>query len=176
MEIRHYIFIIVIIIACSCNNSQIQGPVEKKIIADKMVDINKFLVEKDNEQINKFIDSQNLEMVQTQSGLWYNIIRKGTGANFVDGNSVTIDYSSSLLDGTKCYSSTERGDKVVVISKSDIESGLNEGLKLLNPGSEAMFILPPYLAFGLLGDGKNIPARSVIVYNVKVKMAESLLE
>jgi FKBP-type peptidyl-prolyl cis-trans isomerase FkpA len=49
-----------------------------------------------------------------------------------------------------------------------MEPGLNEGLRILKPGAEAIFILPPFLAYGLLGDGKMIPSRSVIVYNIKI--------
>ena len=39
---------------------------------------------------------------------------------------------------------------------------------LLKEGDAARFILPPYLAFGLLGDENKIPPRSTIVYNVEM--------
>ena len=51
---------------------------------------------------------------------------------------------------------------------STIESGLLEGLKLMRPGSEFVFIIPPYLAHGIPGDGYQIPGRSVIVYRIKI--------
>ena len=79
-----------------------------------------------------------------------------------------MDYECSLLDGTRCYSSKELGPKELILGKSEIEAGLNEGLRLLKPGAEAIFIIPPFLAFGLIGDGKLIPPRAVMVYNVKV--------
>ncbi len=50
--------------------------------------------------------------------------------------------------------------------RSELEQGLNEGIRMLRPGSEAVFIIPPFLAYGLLGDSKKIPPRSVIVYNL----------
>ena len=52
--------------------------------------------------------------------------------------------------------------------RGEIETGLNEGLKLLKPGAEAIFIIPPFLAYGLVGDRKMIPSRAVIVYNVNI--------
>jgi FKBP-type peptidyl-prolyl cis-trans isomerase FkpA len=168
MPIRYFIYIVFLFVTISCNNSQQAGPVEKKPGIDEMVDLNKYLIQKDKERIENFIDRKNLTMKQTSSGLWYTILKDGTGDLYTDGSTVSIEYDSSLLDGTPCYSSAVSGPKVVVIGKSDIESGLNEGLKLLKPGSEAIFILPPYLAYGLLGDGNIIPARSVIVYKVKV--------
>jgi FKBP-type peptidyl-prolyl cis-trans isomerase FkpA len=168
MQIRYFLLIILIFTTLSCNNQRQGLPVVSKPDNDKMVDVNKYLVQKDNERIENYITRKNIEMDQTSSGLWYTIIKEGSGDFFTDGNTVSVEYESSLLDGTLCYSSEKTGPKEIIIGKSDIESGLNEGLKLLKPGSEALFILPPYLAYGLLGDGNLIPARSVIVIRVKV--------
>jgi FKBP-type peptidyl-prolyl cis-trans isomerase FkpA len=79
-----------------------------------------------------------------------------------------MNYECRLIDGTVCYSSDDLGPKQVSIGKTDIEPGLNEGLRLLKPGAEAVFILPPFLAFGLVGDGKKIPPRTIIVYDVSI--------
>jgi FKBP-type peptidyl-prolyl cis-trans isomerase FkpA len=165
---RYLVYIFAIVVAFSCNNSNQPGPVEKKNGNEEMIAINKYLVEKDNERIENYIERKKLVMNQTSSGLWYSITKEGTGEMYTDGSIVNFEFESSLLDGTTCYSSEESGPRAAVIGKSEIESGLNEGLKLLKLGSEAIFILPPYLAFGLLGDGKLIPSRSVIVYKIKV--------
>jgi FKBP-type peptidyl-prolyl cis-trans isomerase len=79
-----------------------------------------------------------------------------------------MDYECSLLDGTDCYSSKELGPKAVVLGRSEMEAGLNQGLRMLKPGGEAIFILPPFLAYGLPGDGKKIPSRAVIVYHITI--------
>ena len=79
-----------------------------------------------------------------------------------------MDYKCSLLDGTLCYSSEELGAREVILGRGEIEAGLNEGLRMLRPGGEAVFILPPFLAFGLIGDDKAIPPRSTLVYEVKI--------
>jgi FKBP-type peptidyl-prolyl cis-trans isomerase len=42
-----------------------------------------------------------------------------------------------------------------------------EGIKMLKPGGDAVFILPPFLAYGIVGDGKAIPPRSILVYELK---------
>ena len=174
--IRHLIYLVIPFVFLSCSNSTVQAPVSVMQNKDEMVDINKYLVQKDNESIKNFIESKNLSMQQTQSGLWYSIIKEGTGDYFVDESAVTFEYISSLLDGTPCYSTSESGPIECIIGKSNIESGLNEGFKLMKPGSEAMFIIPPYLAFGLLGDGNLIPSRAIIVYSVKVLNRNQLLE
>ena len=63
------------------------------------------------------------------------------------------------------------GPKEIVLGRSQLEPGLNEGLRMLKTGAEATFILPPFLAYGLIGDGKKIPSRAVIIYNVNILRA-----
>ena len=135
---------------------------------NEMADLNKYLVQKDRERIKNYIERKNLQMKESPTGLWYQIIDQGSGRTFTDNDNITMDYECSLLDGTKCYSSKELGPKNVVLGKSTMEPGLNEGLRLLKPGSHAIFIIPPFLAYGLVGDRKMIPSRSVIVYNVNI--------
>jgi len=39
---------------------------------------------------------------------------------------------------------------------------------MLKPGGEAIFIIPPFLAYGLIGDGGKIPPRAIIIYDVSI--------
>jgi FKBP-type peptidyl-prolyl cis-trans isomerase len=55
-----------------------------------------------------------------------------------------------------------------VVGQGEVEPGLDEGIRLLHSGDKARFILPPHLAYGLIGDENKIPARSVIVYDLTV--------
>jgi FKBP-type peptidyl-prolyl cis-trans isomerase len=107
-------------------------------------------------------------MNESPTGLWYQIIREGSGNVFSNSDKIVMDYECSLLDGTRCYSSKDLGPKEITLGRSEIEPGLNEGLRLLKPGAEATFIIPPFLAYGLIGDRKMIPSRAVIVYNVNI--------
>ena len=38
----------------------------------------------------------------------------------------------------------------------------------MRAGDKARFIIPPHLAYGLLGDENRIPARSIIIYQVEL--------
>jgi FKBP-type peptidyl-prolyl cis-trans isomerase FkpA len=135
----------------------------------QMEEVNRYLVQKDRERIENYIERKQLSMTMTPSGLYYSISERGKEPFFVTGDVVTFDYRCSLLDGTECYSSEESGQKRVVLGKSSIESGLDQGLRMLGRGGEALFIIPSFLAHGLLGDGQRIPAMAVLVYEVKVK-------
>jgi FKBP-type peptidyl-prolyl cis-trans isomerase len=149
--------------------NNVQGSRPGKI---EMADINKYLVQKDRERIKNYIERKNLKMNESSTGLWYQIIKEGSGKTFAENDKVILDYECSLLDGTKCYSSKDLGPKEVVLGRSDIEQGLNEGLRLLKPGAEAILIIPSYLAYGFVGDRKMIPSRAVIVYNVNILQAK----
>jgi FKBP-type peptidyl-prolyl cis-trans isomerase FkpA len=54
------------------------------------------------------------------------------------------------------------------VGRGGVESGLEEGILLLNEGGRAQFIMPPHLAHGLIGDDNQIPSRSIILYEIEV--------
>jgi FKBP-type peptidyl-prolyl cis-trans isomerase len=152
----------------SCKEKQRSSNIYSRPGKNEMADLNKFLVQKDRERIKNYIERKNLKMSESPTGLWYEIIKEGNGKVFTDNDKIVMDYECSLLDGTKCYSSSDLGHKKIIIGRSEIEAGLNEGLRLLKPGAQAIFIIPPFLAYGLVGDRKMIPSRAVIVYNVNI--------
>ncbi len=137
---------------------------------ETLIRINKYLVKEDAERIKSYIARKKWDMQQTETGLWYEIYEKGdeTGELAVEGNIVTINFRIELLDGTLCYTSDSIGAKKFKIAFSDVESGLNEGMKMLRTGDKARLIMPPYIAHGLLGDEYKIPARSIIFYDIEV--------
>ena len=162
--------ILVILISAqilSCNNGNEKTVNRRKPGKNELADLNSYFVQKDRERIQSYIERKNLSMKESSSGLWYMVKNEGKGKFFADNDKVLIEYECSLLDGTLCYSSKVRGPKEVHLGKSEIETGLMEGIKLLKPGGEAIFILPPFLACGIVGDGKAIPARAILVYEIK---------
>ena len=135
---------------------------------NEMADLNRYLIMKDRERIENFIERKHLRMEETSSGLWYHIRKEGEGSLLTDNDRVIFDYECTLLDGTFCYSSEDKGPRDVILGRSELEAGLNEGLRLLRNGGEAIFIIPPYLAYGIPGDGNKIPSRAVLVYEIKI--------
>jgi FKBP-type peptidyl-prolyl cis-trans isomerase FkpA len=164
-----YLFILLLLPGLiSCNRSKEQS-VKLKVPGKKeMAELNKYMVQKDRERIINYIERKGLEMTESPSGLWYQIKSEGTGSYFKDTDRIVMEYECYLLDGTRCYSSRESGPKEVILGRSEIETGLNQGLRMLKPGGEAILILPPFMAYGLVGDGKRIPSRAVVVYDISV--------
>ncbi len=129
---------------------------------------NRFLVRKDTELINSYAERRGWKLSRTENGLYYMIMETGHGPKPEEGTRVTMHYSISLLDGTLCYRSDSSNPKKFVVGKSKVESGLDTGIRMLKEGARARFILPPHLAYGLLGDEGKIPPRSVIVYEIEL--------
>ncbi len=165
-ELTLILIISLLLFACG-NNSRLEDNINRPGMQD-LEELNRYMVEKDRERIVSFIERKGLKMEENPLGLWYGTIVEGEGDTIKSNDRVIFEYICTLLDGTVCYTSEELGAKEVVVGKGDIEAGLDAGLRLMKDGGEANFILPPYLAFGLKGDGKRIPSRSVVVYWIKI--------
>ena len=170
---RKRIIIIFILSLCllSCQSKNEKKSLKKPGI-DEMTELNRYFVQKDKERIQNYIERKSLVMTESPTGLWYNIEKEGSGNFLTDNDKLLMEYECSLLDGTHCYSSKDLGPREIIIGRSQLEPGLNEGLRRLKRGGAAAFIIPPFLAYGLVGDGKKIPPRSTIIYNVSILETE----
>jgi FKBP-type peptidyl-prolyl cis-trans isomerase len=136
------------------------------MLDDSIIDYHRGVLRTENQEISDFLARYGWKMKTTSTGLRYLIYKKGIGKKPVKGMTVEIGYSVRLLDGTLCYSSDSLGNKRFRIGYEEVESGLEEGIFLLNQGDRAKLIIPSHLAFGLLGDQKKIPPGSALVYDV----------
>lgn len=134
----------------------------------KMVEVNRILVQKDQQRIKGYLQRQQIDMKESETGLWYEIIEEGAGEQAADGKIVRLKFRLNLMDGKVCYNSEKDGVKEFLIGKGGVESGLEEGILMLKEGGKARFIMPPHLAHGLTGDGNCIPARAIIIYEIEV--------
>jgi FKBP-type peptidyl-prolyl cis-trans isomerase len=135
---------------------------------EMLLRVNKYLVQKDVELIEAYATRRNWNMEVTETGLFYEIYEKTDGATVKEGDQVKILYEVRLLDGSTCYTSEKDGPKNFILGRSQEISGLEQGLAMMKEGEKARFIIPPHLAYGLIGDENRIPARSIIVYLVEL--------
>lgn len=170
-ELFHRVLILTFVLSSlliSCRGKTRSEIVVPDQVRNDMTEMNRYFVQKDREIIQNYIERKDLSMKESSTGLWYLIKKDGSGELIKDNDKVTIAYECALLDGTTCYSSDVLGPKEIVPGKTGIEQGLYEGLRMLKPGAEAVFIIPPFLAHGLIGDGNKIPPRAILVYDIRV--------
>ena len=166
----HIILLLTVVLffsACHQNKKEISEEEVRKT-KESLVNVNKILVKKDAEKIHAYVKRRGWDMEETNTGLWYMIYDHGKGEKAETGLVATINYNISLLDGTECYNSEVDGPKKFKIGQGGVEAGLEQGILLMHVGDKARFIMPPHLAYGLIGDSEKIPARAIIVYEVEL--------
>ena len=119
----------------------------------------------------KFLNSnkeENADIIETNSGLQYRVIKKGKGKSpDTASDQVRVHYEGKLVDGTIFDSSYERGEPFVTRLNAVIR-GWTEGVQLMSEGSEFEFFIHPRLAYGDSGSGK-IPPNSALIFKIELQ-------
>jgi peptidylprolyl isomerase len=110
---------------------------------------------------------------QTKSGLYYKITNKsGSGKKPVKGENVSVHYIGKLEDGTVFDNSYGRGEPIEFpIGVGYVIPGWDEGIRLLEEGDKATFIIPSHLGYGEAGAGGVIPPNATLVFDVELVKA-----
>ena len=151
------------IMGCNQKPDSPEQDVTEETYREQLINVNKKMVQTEDELIGDFTDRYQWKMNTTGTGLRYMIYSRGKGPVALPGMEAHIVYSVVLLNGDTCYASI---DKSFIIGNGMIESGLDEGLRMMHEGDKAKFILPSHLAFGLLGDRRSIPQKATLIYDV----------
>lgn len=106
-------------------------------------------------------------VVTLPSGLQYKVIKEGTGEKAKAADSVTVDYTGTLLDG-KTFDSTKDRGKPATFAVGTTIPGMSEALQLMPVGSEWEIYIPSNLAYGAQGAGSAIGPNQALIFNVKV--------
>ncbi len=152
----------------SCEEEKNIETPDPKQVKEALIEANKQAVEKEQRQINGYIERRKLDVISTGTGVHYQIIKKGEGEKAIEGKKAVVSYEVSLIDGTLVYSTKEKGPEEFTIGKDNVETGLHEAITYLHVGDKAIIIIPSYLAHGLAGDFDKIPVRSTIIYNLEL--------
>ena len=169
----HLLLTFALFFLLSCNNLTTTGVIQnsstKIAETDPFVLSNKKIVELENEEIDLVIKHYQWEMKQTNTGLRYEITKKGVGKNIEKGETVILEYSTMLMNGEKIYNSKDEGLKQFVVEKSEEIAALHEAVQLMNKDAEARLMIPSHLAYGASGDGNKIAPYQTLIMRVKIK-------
>jgi len=124
-------------------------------------------MEKDQIDIQKYIQSNKLKPVALPSGIHYVITRKGKGDHPSQYAVATVHYKGSLLDGTQFWSSRENG-KEEIFQLNKVIDGWMQGVPLLKKGGKALLIIPSELAYGEVGWKDKIPPNETLVFDIEL--------
>ncbi len=145
------------------------------------------LASKEMEELQNYLNENNISAEPTESGLI--VIRKtpGNGKMPTAGSSVSVDYEGRLLNGTYFDSSVEEVAKeqglynearnyepyTFTLGRGEVIQGWDEGIAMLSEGESATLIIPSSLAYGANPRPGVIKPFNTLIFEVTLaKIAE----
>ncbi|MCC5887178.1 MAG: FKBP-type peptidyl-prolyl cis-trans isomerase [Gammaproteobacteria bacterium] len=109
------------------------------------------------------------EVTVTASGLQYQVLAEGEeeAPRPSADSEVVTHYTGRLLDGTVFDSSEVRGQPAT-FGVSQVIAGWQEALQLMKVGDRLRIWLPPELAYGERGAGRDIPPNAALEFDVEL--------
>jgi FKBP-type peptidyl-prolyl cis-trans isomerase len=103
------------------------------------------------------------------SGLKYEELTVGTGAEATSGKQVSIHYTGWLTNGTKFDSSLDRGQPLeFTLGAGQMIPGFDAGVAGMKVGGKRKLTIPPDLAYGAAGRPPVIPPSSTLIFDVQL--------
>jgi FKBP-type peptidyl-prolyl cis-trans isomerase FklB len=99
------------------------------------------------------------------SGLQYKIINTGNGTKPSKTDTVTVEYTGHLIDGT-VFDSTEKTGKPATFQVSQVIPGWTEALQLMPSGSTWEIYVPSSLAYGPRSVGGPIGPNETLIFKI----------
>ncbi|XP_017646574.1 peptidyl-prolyl cis-trans isomerase FKBP62-like [Gossypium arboreum] len=105
-----------------------------------------------------------------KNGLKKKLVKQGEGWETPsNGDEVEVHYTGTLLDGTKFDSSSDRGTPFKFkLGLGQVIKGWDEGIKTMKKGENAIFTIPPELAYGESGSPPTIPPNATLQFDVEL--------
>lgn len=111
----------------------------------------------------------NNQTVTTESGLTYIITKQGDGESVKSGDTVIVNYTGLLTNGTLFDSSLSRNEPFSFpVGAGMVIKGWDEGLQKLRVGDHATLIIPPSIGYGANGVGGVIPPNATLIFIIEV--------
>ena len=111
----------------------------------------------------------NMSTVTTDSGLKYEDVTVGEGAEAVAGKTVSVHYTGWLTDGQKFDSSKDRNEPFAfVLGGGMVIKGWDEGVQGMKVGGVRRLTIPAQLGYGVRGAGGVIPPNATLVFEVEL--------
>ncbi|PWH87172.1 FKBP-type peptidyl-prolyl cis-trans isomerase [Brumimicrobium oceani] len=153
----------------SCEDKAKELPPEPEWSVEHSTKMNEQFTREDEINIRLYLSRrENWEMKSTGSGLRYWIYEDKEGPTAEAGDKVDVKFEIKMLNDSLLYKTEDKELSTFKVDKSDIETGVMEGIKYLSEGDKAKLIIPSHIGHGLLGDFKKIPPLQVLVVDLEL--------
>lgn len=106
-------------------------------------------------------------IVETESGLQYEVLVEGTGKSPMPENRVKCNYRGTLLNGEEFDSSYKLGQPAE-FQLNRVIAGWTEGLQLMKEGGKCKLYIPSELAYGPRGGGQTIEPNMALIFEIEL--------
>lgn len=166
---KNLVFIAFIILV-SCKSKVIQYPVNYDNDREKFMEfsqnLNKQILEEDNQLIENYIDSLGRKFTKTSYGFWISNSGNPTATTANTGDLVQFTSQISRFDNEIVYSEEETGTQSVLLGKTDIPRGVHIALQLIEKGDSATVLFPSFMVYGSFGDQNKIFGNEPLIYKI----------
>lgn len=105
-------------------------------------------------------------VLQTASGLQYEVLVKGTGPVPTNADTIIANYKGALLNGKEFDNSYKRGEPLT-IPVAGVIPGWTEALTMMPVGSKWKLYIPSSIGYGDYGN-ETIPGGSTLVFEIEL--------
>ena len=135
-----------------------------------------FSLPKNNAPANNMIQTSNQNQPAPQDnstsfniqGMKVEILKQGTGDGTKVGDNIVVNYTGTLLDGTKFDSSLNPGRTPFpyTLGQNQVIQGWELGLLGMKVGEKRKLTIPPELAYGPSGRPPVIPPSATLIFEI----------
>ena len=150
----------------------VQYPVSYENDREKFMEFsqnrNKEILNEDNQLIQNYIDSLNLNFNKTSYGFWISNSGETTASMAKAGDVVKYEYEVMNFENEVIYSEEENGEQTIMMGRANLPRGIQIALQMIEKGDSATVLLPSFLAYGGYGDQKKIKGNEPLIFKLQI--------
>lgn len=121
------------------------------------------VAKEDLEAIEEALDVEDFDEFKIED------IEVGTGEEAKEGDTISVHYTGTLINGTKFDSSVDRGEPFeFTLGAGQVIQGWDEGFAAMKVGGKRKIEIPSSMGYGASGAGADIPPNAGLVFEVEL--------
>ncbi len=123
-----------------------------------------------DEPTSDFKPAQGTPALPAPTSLESTDLAPGSGRAAQTGDTVHVQYTGTLLNGTKFDSSYDHGGEPFkfTLGKGEVIKGWDQGVVGMKIGGKRRLRIPPELGYGEHGSPPDIPANAALVFEIEL--------
>lgn len=112
-------------------------------------------------------NKKNKDVTTLSNGLQYKVIKAGSGQKPALKDTVVVNYTGRLINGT-VFDSTQKAGKPATFKVNEVIPGWTQALQLMPVGSKWEVYIPANLAYGAQGIGGPIGPNETLIFQIEL--------